>query len=108
MPLLNPRLDAAPIVAGANASERTPAIVDNPHFTGLAVLRSRAKHGVPVIGIDPEPYGVEIASNALVAGGVCSDPIANLEEFVLDLLVISAELKCPACVLVAWSSGFWH
>jgi predicted ATP-grasp superfamily ATP-dependent carboligase len=96
VPLLNARLDAAAIVAGANASDLTPAIVCNTHITGLAVARSLAKHGVPVIGLDREPYGVGLASNALAGAGVCSDPISQPEEFVLDLLAIGAELKRPA------------
>jgi predicted ATP-grasp superfamily ATP-dependent carboligase len=96
VPLLNARLDAAAIAAAANAIGRTPAIVCNTHITGLAVARALAKHGVPVIGLDREPYGVGLASNALVSAGVCSDPIAHPEEFVEDLLAIGAELARPA------------
>src|SRR5215211_325509 len=75
LPLQHARLDAAQIAAAANAHDRPAAIVCNAHITGLAVARSLARRGVPVIGLDREPYGVALASNAVVAAAVCHDPI---------------------------------
>jgi predicted ATP-grasp superfamily ATP-dependent carboligase len=96
VPLQHARLDAQAIAAAANAFAQPAAIVCNSHITGLAVARSLAKRGVPVIGLDREPNGVALASNALVAAGICANPIEHEEEFVLDLLAIGAELKQPA------------
>src|SRR5215211_262627 len=66
LPLQHARLDAAQIAAAANAHDRPAAIVCNAHITGLAVARSLARRGVPVIGLDREPYGVGLASKAMV------------------------------------------
>ncbi len=94
--LLNARLDAREIAEAANASDRPAAIVCNAHITGLAVARSLARRGVPVIGLDREPHGVALASNALVAGAVCHDPIAQEAEFVADMRELGAHLAQPA------------
>lgn len=96
LPLMNARLDAAAIAAAANAHDMPAAIVCNAHITGLAVARSLARRGVPVIGLDREPYGVALASNALVAAGVCSDPISREEDFIADVQAIGAQLVRPA------------
>src|SRR6478752_284386 len=96
VPLLNARLDAREIAAAANVFDRPAAIVCNAHITGLAVARSLAKRGVPVIGLDREPYGVALASKALVSAGVCANPIADEEGFIQDLLAIGVELTQPA------------
>ena len=82
VPLQHARLDAQAIAAAANAFEQSAAIVCNSHITGLAVARSLAKRGVPVIGLDREPNGVALASNALVSAGICANPIEHEEEFV--------------------------
>ena len=96
LPLQNARLDAEAIAAAANGHDRPAAIVCNAHITGLAVARSLARQGVPVIGIDREPYGVALASNALVAAAVCHDPISQEAEFIADILAIGAHLDRPA------------
>src|SRR6478609_8970332 len=96
VPLQHARLDAQAIAAAANGFEQPAAIVCNSHITGLAVARSLAKRGVPVIGLDREPNGVALASNALVSAGICANPIEHEEEFVQDLLAIGAELRQPA------------
>ncbi|MEA2594993.1 MAG: D-aspartate ligase, partial [Thermomicrobiales bacterium] len=96
LPLQHARLDAEAIAAAANAHERPAAIVCNAHITGLAVARSLARRGVPVIGLDREPSGVALASKALVAAAVCQDPIGREEEFVADVKAIGAHLKRPA------------
>ena len=95
-PLLNARLDALEIAAAANASERPAAVVCNAHITGLAVARSLARRGVPVIGLDREPHGLALGSNALAAAAVCHDPIGQEAEFVADLLAIGERLARPA------------
>ena len=95
-PLLNARLDAGEIAAAANGSSRPAAIVCNAHITGLAVARSLARRGVAVIGLDREPHGLALGSNALVAAGVCHDPITQEEEFVADLAAIGERLARPA------------
>src|SRR5690348_464016 len=83
--LVNARLDAAAIAQAANAFSLPAAIVCNAHITGLAVARSLAAQGVPVIGLDRDPAGVALASNALVAAAVCHDPIGAAAEFIADL-----------------------
>ncbi len=95
-PLLNARLDAREIAAAANAIDRPAAIVCNAHITGLAVARSLARRGVPVIGLDREPNGLALGSNALVAAAVCHDPIGQEREFVADLEAIGQQLARPA------------
>ena len=94
--LLNARLDAREIAAAANASDLPAAIVCNAHITGLAVARSLARRGVPVIGLDREPDGVALASDALVAAAVCHDPITQEAEFIADMREIGAHLARPA------------
>lgn len=96
LPLQHARLDAEQIAAAANAHELPAAIVCNAHITGLAVARSLARRGVPVIGLDREPYGVALASKALVAAAVCQDPISQEAEFIADVKAIGAHLKRPA------------
>jgi D-aspartate ligase len=96
LPLQHVRWDAAAIAAAANGYERPAAIICNAHITGLAVARSLARRGVPVIGLDREPYGVALASNALVASAVCADPIAKEAEFIADIQAIGAHLTRPA------------
>ncbi|MGH2559585.1 MAG: carboxylate--amine ligase [Thermomicrobiales bacterium] len=96
VPLLNTRLDAEQIAAAANGHERPAAIVCNAHITGLAVARSLARRGVPVIGLDREPHGVALASNALVAAAVCHDPISRESDFIQDMLAIGKHLDQPA------------
>src|SRR3954463_1956247 len=83
-PLLNARLDAEQIAHAANQRDAPAAIVCNAHITGLAVARSLAKQGVPVIGLDREPSGVALVSSSLVSAGFCADPIAQEEEFIQD------------------------
>ena len=95
-PLRNARLDAREVAHAANGHSRPAAIVCNAHITGLAVARSLARRGVPVIGLDREPDGVALASNALVAAAVCHDPIAEEQEFVADVLAIGEHLERPA------------
>lgn len=96
LPLQHARLDAEQIAAAANAHELPAAIVCNAHITGLAVARSLARRGVPVIGLDREPYGVALASKALVAAAVCQDPIGREEEFIADVKEIGRYLERPA------------
>jgi D-aspartate ligase len=95
-PLLNARLDAAEIAAKADGRDLPAAIVCNAHITGLAVARSLAKRGVPVIAIDREPHGVALASNAIVAAAICSDPIASEAAFIEDIRAIGRHLEQPA------------
>jgi D-aspartate ligase len=95
-PLRNARLDAAEIAAAVNGSDLPAAIVCNAHITGLAVARSLARRGVPVIALDREPYGVALASNAITAAAVCADPIGHEEEFIADIEAIGARLRQPA------------
>lgn len=94
--LLNARLDAKALAEAVNGSELPAAIVCNTHITGLAVARSLARKGVRVIGLDREPYGVGLASNALSAAAICADPISREDEFVADLLEIGRYLERPA------------
>src|SRR5215204_3650962 len=96
VPLQHARLDASAIAAAANTFEQPAAIVCNAHITGLAVARSLARRGVPVIGLDREPYGVALASKALVAAAVCQDPIGREEEFIADVTAIGESLRQPA------------
>ncbi len=96
VPLMNARYDAREIADAANAGDRPAAIVCNAHITGLAVARTLGWRGVPVIGLDREPDGVALASNALVAAAVCSDPITMEEEFIADLVAIGECLDRPA------------
>src|SRR5262245_28183371 len=81
VPLKNARLDEGEVAEAASANERPAAIVCNAHITRLAVARSLARRGVPVIGRDREPYGVALAYNALVAAAVCSAPIGQEDAF---------------------------
>jgi hypothetical protein len=62
LPLQHARLDAGQIAAAANAHDLPAAIVCNAHITGLAVARSLARRGGPVIGLDREPYGLELGT----------------------------------------------
>src|SRR5215213_6535158 len=96
LPLQHARLDAEQIASAANAHDKSAAIVCNAHITGLAVARSLARRGVPVIGLDREPYGVALASKALVAAAVCQDPIGREEEFIADVKEIGRYLERPA------------
>src|ERR1700712_3667528 len=96
LPLRNARLDAAEIAAAVNGHDLPAAIVCNAHITGLAVARSLARRGVPVIVLDREPYGVALASNVVAAAAVCSDPISREEDFILDVEAIGRHLKQPA------------
>ncbi|HEU5430969.1 MAG TPA: hypothetical protein VFU81_04865 [Thermomicrobiales bacterium] len=96
VPLLNARLDAQAVAAAANAAGAPAAIVCNAHITGLAVARSLAAQGVPVIGLDRDPAGVGLASNALVAAAVCHDPISAEADFIADLQAIGDHLAQPA------------
>jgi D-aspartate ligase len=95
-PLRNARLDAAEIAAAVNGSDLPAAIVCNAHITGLAVARSLARRGVPVIALDREPHGVALASNVVAAAGVVADPISQEAEFIADIQAIGAHLKQPA------------
>src|SRR5689334_20778884 len=96
VPLLHARLDAEAVAAAANAGSQPAAIVCNAHITGLAVARSLAARGVPVIGLDRDPAGVALASNALVAAAVCHDPIGAEADFIADLRAIGERLDQPA------------
>lgn len=96
LPLLNARLDAAEIAAAVNSSDLPAAIVCNAHITGLAVARSLARQGVPVIALDREPYGVALASNKIASAAICSDPISREVEFIADVQAIGAHLRQPA------------
>jgi len=96
LPLMNARLDAEAIAAAANVFDLPAAIVCNAHITGLAVARSLAKNGIPVIALDREPYGVALVSNSVVASAVCNDPISQESEFIADVQAIGSFLKQPA------------
>src|SRR3954447_9522271 len=96
LPLRNARLDDAEIAAAVNGSELPAAIVCNAHITGLAVARSLARRGVPVIALDREPAGVALASNAVAAAAVCADPISQEDAFIADIEAIGAHLARPA------------
>jgi len=95
-PLTNARLDAFEIAKAVNACDRPAAIVCNAHITGLAVARSLARQGIPVIAIDREPYGVALASNVVAAAAICSDPISREDEFIDDIAAIGKHLDRPA------------
>lgn len=49
-----------------------------------------------MIGLDREPHGVALASNALAAAAVCHDPISREDEFIQDMLTIGRCLDRPA------------
>lgn len=61
---------------------RPAALVFNCHITGLAVARSLAARGVPVIALDPDPRGLGQASNAVRERLPCPNPLDDEAGFV--------------------------
>lgn len=62
------------------------ALVFNCHITGLAVARSLATHGVPVVALDPDPRGLGQASTAVRERHPCPNPLDDEGAFVDWLL----------------------
>ncbi len=65
------------------------ALVFNCHITGLAVARSLAAHGVPVVALDPDPRGLGQASRAVRDRHTCPNPLDDEAAFA-DWLVANA------------------
>ncbi|MFB6119006.1 carboxylate--amine ligase [Halosegnis sp.] len=69
---------------------RPPAFVANAHVTGLSVARALAAHDVPVIALDRSGDGVAPASDAVVAAGEVTYPLADADEFRADIERLAA------------------
>lgn len=75
-----------------------PALVFNCHITGLAVARSLAARGVPVVALDPDPRGLGQASRAVRERHRCPNPLDDEAAFV-DWLLAHADAFGPRPVL---------
>lgn len=72
----------------AKTARRDPAVVFNSHITGLAVIRSLGRHGVPVIALDSDPLALGLESRFATATGPIPYPLDDEQAFrdaLLDL-----------------------
>ncbi len=65
--------------------DRPPALVANAHITGGSVARALAAHDVPVIALDRNGDGVGSYTDAVVAAGEVTFPLADREGFRRDV-----------------------
>jgi len=72
--------------------DRPPALVCNAHITGLAVARSLAARGVPVIALDREPDGVATRSSTVDLAGEVTYPLDDEAGFRADLEAVADAL----------------
>ncbi|MDA8064928.1 MAG: hypothetical protein M0031_05395 [Thermaerobacter sp.] len=78
----------------------TPALLLGCNLAGLAVARSLAERGIPVVGVDRDPRGAAFASRHLIRRAVCPSPrrpqrllafLANLAEELGGAVVIPTQ-----------------
>lgn len=95
-------------VRGIPASGPAPALVFNAHITGLAVVRSLGRRGVPVIALDPDPRGFALRSRYATVAGRVPYVLDDDAGFVTRLLEIGEALGRPAVLFPGndeWTLG---
>jgi predicted ATP-grasp superfamily ATP-dependent carboligase len=78
-------------------------VVDVGWVNGLAAIRSLARAGAPVIGVDPSPWGLGLRSRYAL-GLLCPDPQVDEEGFVVCLRELGDRLGRPAPVFATHDS----
>jgi D-aspartate ligase len=79
-----------------NPIARPAAVVFNCHITGLAVVRSLGRRGVPVIGLDRDTNGLGLHSRYTTIAGRCPYPLESERAFINLLMEIGAALNHKA------------
>jgi predicted ATP-grasp superfamily ATP-dependent carboligase len=91
----------------AMSATRAPAVVLHVAFAnGLGVIRDLAAHGVPVLGLDPNPRAVGLRSR-YAAGLVCPDPKQDEETFLHFLEELGRQLPQRAVLFPANDEFVW-
>jgi predicted ATP-grasp superfamily ATP-dependent carboligase len=79
-----------------NPIEQPAAVVFNCHITGLEVVRSLGKRGVPTIALDRDDKGYGLHSRYTTVAGKCPYPLDDERGFINLLLEIGATLNKKA------------
>lgn len=81
--------------AAVGPSGRAAAVVFSGHITGLAVVRSLGRRGIPTVVLDRSPNGVAFASKHASVTGLVPNPQTHEDEFVERLLEVGEGLEVP-------------
>lgn len=83
----------------------TPAVVLGGGVSGLAIVRSLGKRGIPVIVLDSDPQALGFASRYSVAGVTVPGVVKDEEGAIEELLAVGRQLKGKSVLLP--SSDQW-
>ena len=78
-----------------NTRDQPAAIVFNSHITGLAVIRSLGRRGIPIIALDRDPKGYALASKYATVTALCPNVLEDEEAFIAYLLDLGQMLDQP-------------
>ncbi len=82
-----------------SARTRPPVVVlYSGNATGIGLLRSLGRHGVPLWAMDPNPDSVVLRSR-YAHGSICADTHYDEEGFLRDLLAVGRQLPQRALLL---------
>lgn len=84
---------------------KNPAVVLSLFDTGLGVIRSLHRVGVPTLGLDSDPKMPGFASNQCVSR-LCPDPVHHADDLLDFLLTIGGRIERPAVLLPASDAFF--
>jgi predicted ATP-grasp superfamily ATP-dependent carboligase len=90
----------------AAATQPPAAVLQVSYACGLDVVRDLGRHGVPVLGLDPDPAAIGLRSR-YAAGLVCPDPLADEEALLVWLETLGATLPRRAVVFPSHDEFIW-
>jgi D-aspartate ligase len=90
----------------AAAAQPPAAVFQVSYACGLDIVRDLGRHGVPVVGLDPDPAAIGLRSR-YAAGRVCPDPLADEEAFLTWLEHLGAMLPQRAVVFPSHDEFVW-
>ena len=90
----------------AAATQPPAAVLQVSYACGLDVVRDLGRHGVPVLGLDPDPAAIGLRSR-YAAGLVCPDPLADEEAFLVFLETLGRALPHRAVVFPSHDEFIW-
>ena len=90
----------------AAAAQPPAAVFQVSYSCGLDIVRDLGRHGVPLVGFDPDPGAIGLRSR-YAAGLVCPDPLADEEAFITYLEGFGASLPQRAVVFPSHDEFIW-
>ena len=90
----------------AAATQPPAAVLQVSYACGLDVVRDLGRHGVPVLGLDPDPAAIGLRSR-YAAGLVCPDPLVDEEALLVWLETLGATLPRRAVVFPSHDEFIW-